>query len=132
MKCSVSGCGRPTVARLLCSMHYQRQARTGTPGPARRLDRTGNGNANWRGGRIRGGTDGRYWMRHVPSHPAANPLGYVLEHRLVMEAHLGRYLTAEEVVHHRNGDPGDNRLANLELLSSQAEHVRLHAKGTSH
>ena len=77
----------------------------------------------WKGGRriICGYV---YWLRR--DHPFSHSNGYVAEHRLVLENKLGRYLTPEEVVHHLNGDRKDNRIENLELLSSQKEHIIRH------
>jgi hypothetical protein len=65
------------------------------------------------------------------SHPASG-LVYVLEHRLVMERHLGRYLEPGEVVHHRDENPSNNALENLELFASQSDHIRLGHRGGAH
>lgn len=46
-------------------------------------------------------------------------------HRHIMEEHLGRKLTYNEVVHHINGNKKDNRLENLTVMS-RGEHARLH------
>lgn len=53
--------------------------------------------------------------RHAPWHPHADADGYVAEHRLVMEAYVGRLLRRGERIFHRNEDKGDNRIANLRL-----------------
>ena len=49
----------------------------------------------------------------------------VRAHRWIMEQRLGRKLRQGEHVHHRNGDPLDNRIENLEVLDA-ATHMRLH------
>ena len=81
-------------------------------------------NGQWKGGRRRLGCG--YWGILVPDHPFARKDGYYMEHRLVMEKHLGRTLTKKEVVHHINGDTGDNRIENLMLYSSHSEHLKEH------
>lgn len=74
--------------------------------------RKGEENHNWKGGKII--TPSGYVKKYSPEHPN-NVIGYVLEHRLVMEEILGRYLEPNEEVHHKNGIRNDNSKENLEL-----------------
>lgn len=80
----------------------------------------------WRGGRIK--TVQGYIQIHLypddfffsmTSHD-----GYVMEHRLVMAKQLGRNLHRWEIVHHKNGIKGDNRLKNLQLVSGE-KHMQI-------
>lgn len=113
----------------VCKKHGIECQRTGPRGGA--------GHPEWNGGRLT--TKHGYIKVFCPDHPTCQRLNahraakanggyyrkqkYVWEHRLVMEKHLGRYLLPTEVVHHINGQTNDNRLENLIVFGSNAEHL---------
>ena len=49
-------------------------------------------------------------------------------HRLIAEEKLGRKLMPGEIVHHIDGNKRNNNPDNIEVLSSQSEHSKLHAR----
>lgn len=73
------------------------------------------------------GSDG-YVFEWCPSHPSTH-YGMVLQHRLVMECHLGRFLERKERVHHIDDDRGNNAIENLDLYGSHSEHMTAHWAG---
>lgn len=82
--------------------------------------KSGSQHHNWKGGRyVR--YDG-----YVTITPAPNKRVY--EHRYVMEEHLGQPLKSWEIVHHRDGNPSNNDINNLELMT-QSNHYKLHEMG---
>lgn len=102
VKCQVDGCDRPHSSNGWCTLHYARVRRDGVPGCAEVKKRPiGAPQIDPRTG---------YVYEHVPGARKRQ-----LQHRLVMEAHLGRPLEPHENVHHLNGCRSDNRIENLEL-----------------
>ncbi len=94
-----------------------------------RKKRIGNKSSNWRGGRIL--VDG-YWYIYSPDHPNKTKDNYVVEHRLVMEEKLGRFLHKKEIVHHLNGIKTDNAIENLVICLSLGHHTsEYHVKRNS-
>lgn len=86
----------------------------------------GDKHPNWKGGRLQ--TNNGYVWIYNPQHPLASktsPIGYVLEHRLVMCNILGRILIKDEIVHHINGIRNDNRPENL-FLTTKGKHISQH------
>jgi hypothetical protein len=51
----------------------------------------------------------------------------MLEHRHIMEKHLGRKLSCEEIVHHLDCDTLNNAIGNL-IVVTRSEHASIHAE----
>lgn len=81
----------------------------------------------WKGGRFKGKNG--YIQVLCKDHPKVKKASrkYVLEHIIIMEKYLGRYLKKNENVHHINGIKDDNRIENLKVLTC-SEHSSFHSK----
>lgn len=91
------------LAKGLCSAHYQQVRRTGNI----LTDETRTKAPDGAGALTKSG----YRLITVSGKRR-------MEHRHIMEQHLGRPLLSDETVHHKNGIRDDNRIENLELWVS--------------
>ena len=78
------------------------------------------------GGHLKKRSDG-YVKVYCPGEHGATKDGYKMQHILVAEEMIGRYLKDDEVVHHINHNRSDNRPENLAVMTA-SEHMRLHMK----
>lgn len=69
-----------------------------------------------------------YRMIWIPIHPRATKLGYVLEHVLVCEMAIGKFLPKGALPHHVNESKSDNRNANLVVCHDRAYHNLIHKR----
>ena len=71
-----------------------------------------------------------YRYIYKPEHPTSmnseNWDGYIYEHIYIIEKNLGRSLTENEIVHHLDNNPNNNKIENLIVLD-KSQHAKIHA-----
>ena len=110
---AILGIHRNTVQRTLTKLDLPRRKSGGVTGAG-----VGGLNSQYAGGR-RVLLTGYAQVLAPSSHPYRLSTGYILEHRLVMEQTLGRYLQPTEVVDYIDGLRLHNAPSNLRLFSSR-------------
>jgi len=113
--CSVAGCNNTTEkgGGGLCGMHYMRFKRYRDVNYITPLETA----------RVRC-REAQPNLNHCKPHVYKKKLGRH-EHRVVMEEHIGRELTSEDLVHHIDGDAHNNSIDNL-MLTNHSGHAKIH------
>ena len=83
---------------------------------------TGPKSPKWQGGTKRHSRG--YVLECCPEHPRADRSGYVLQHILVVERHLGHPIPTGYEVHHKDEVRDNNILSNLEVLTPKEHRSR--------
>jgi hypothetical protein len=111
-------CGKRFMAylsdeRKYCSrdcMHIAQKKKTTYP--------TGDKASRWKGGRTNTNGYVKIWIK---------PKTHQKEHRAIVERFLGRKLDVKEHIHHIDGNPQNNDIGNLQIMSN-SEHQKLHRR----
>lgn len=127
MKLCECGCGQPSP--IAKKTEPNRGRVKGQPfryrqGHALR-GRSGSQSNSWTGGRV--GDGNGYMLIAAPTHPRA-VRGYVLEHILIAEKALGRFIPESIEIHHFNEVRSDNRGGNLVICEDRDYHCLLHVR----
>lgn len=110
-RCNIKDCGRPHNAKGFCRRHYNSFCKHGDP-------LKGVGVVGGFPGEIRkltGEHINKGGYKKIRVREEGKKVRWILEHRYVMEKQLGRPLTSDESVHHKDGDRLNNVISNLEL-----------------
>ena len=107
MECIIENCSNTNImAKGMCNAHYLRLKRYGRLHSIKRP--YGSGGFRKDGYKIISTKNGR-----------------ILEHRHILEEHLGRKLNKSEIIHHINKDRTDNNIENM-ILTTHSSHRSLH------
>lgn len=117
--CTVECCSNEHYSKGMCITHYMRVRSHGDPHTRMRMGPKPGKTSTFVES---GDTPSRRWgySRMKSGYVIVYPPGRrsLLEHRYVMEQHIGRPLRRGETIHHKNGVRDDNRIENLELWST--------------
>jgi hypothetical protein len=85
----------------------------------------GEKNPRWNGRRTK---KTGYPAFYCPEHPRADMLGYVIEHIVIAEKALGKYLPSQAVIHHADENIENNSNSNLVICENRAYLLYLHQR----
>lgn len=156
-KCSIKNCKRQSIAKKLCSLHYQRYKYCKRP--LSEINQINPLIDSWKGETcfvsncnrkiLAKGFCSLHYQRNLAygspiiiktrerGTGRIDEYGYHVSHlkdqnprrthRIIMEKYIGRPLLQSEKVHHLNGNKLDNRIENLRMLSHK-EHIAIHCR----
>lgn len=136
--CTFEGCNAPLRCRGLCNKHYhvlksQKKMKPCACGCGEQTSYTFKWGHHTRlftpeeQARRAGFNDGST-LRDTGEKKGYRKVGQRHEHRRVMEEKIGRPLTRNDIVHHKDENKRNNDPDNLELMT-RAEHIRHHLHG---